>query len=82
MILEMPLRHFYETFKCVAMEFVSGAPLAHCDDRCKAQSCIGALILALFLLVLISKHLGVSAQVLLEIQICVSCMKTKKSKNV
>jgi hypothetical protein len=64
------------------MQFVSGAPLARCDDHCRAQSCIGALILALFLLVLISKHLGVSVQVLLEVQICVSYMKTKKLKNV
>jgi hypothetical protein len=78
----MPFRHFYGTFKCVAMQFVSGAPLTRCDDRCRAQSCIGALILALFFLVLIFKHLGVSVQVLLEVQICVSCMKTKKSKNV
>jgi hypothetical protein len=77
-ILEMPFQHFYGTFKCVAMQFVSGAPLVHCDDCCRAQSCIGALIVALFLLVLISKHLGVSIHVLLEVQICVSCMKTKK----
>jgi hypothetical protein len=81
-VLEMPLRHFHGTFKCVAVQFVNGAPLARCDDHCWVQLCIGALILTLFLLVLISKHSRVSIQVLLEVQICVSYMKTKKSKNV
>jgi hypothetical protein len=57
-VLEMPLHCFHGTFKCVAMQFVNGAPLAHCDNRCKAQPCIGALILALFFMVLTSKHLG------------------------
>jgi hypothetical protein len=55
-VLEMPCRCFCGTFKCVVVQFVSDAPLAHCDDHCKAQFCIGALILALFFMVLISKH--------------------------
>jgi hypothetical protein len=80
--LAMPLHHFHGTFKCVAVQFVSGAPLTHCDDHYRAQLCIGALILVLFLLVLISKHSGVSVQVLLKVGICASYMKTKKSKNV
>jgi hypothetical protein len=59
-VLEMPFRHFHGTLKCVAMLFVIGAPLACCDDRCRVELCIDALTLALFLLVLISKHLRVS----------------------
>jgi hypothetical protein len=54
----MVFHRFHGTLKCVAMQFVSGAPLACCDDHCRAQLCIGAPILTLFLLVLISKHLG------------------------
>jgi hypothetical protein len=78
----MPFHHFHDTFKCVVLQFVSGAPLTHCDGHCRAQPCINALILTLFLLVLISKHLWASIQVLLKIQIYVFYMKTKKSKNV
>jgi hypothetical protein len=59
-VLEMPLCHFCGTFKCVAVQFSSGAFVAHCIDCCKAQLCIVALILTLFLLFLISKHLGMS----------------------
>jgi len=59
-VLEMSLRHFHGTFKCVTVQFVNGAPLTRCDDHCWVQSCIGALILALLFLVLISKHSGVS----------------------
>jgi len=81
-VFEMPLWHFHGTFKCVAILFVIGAPLACCDDHCRVQPCIGAPILVLFLLVLISKRSGVSIEVLLEVQICASYMKTKKSKNV
>jgi hypothetical protein len=58
-VLEMPLHCFHGTFKCVAMQFISGAPLACCDDHCKAQPCIGAFILTLFFMLLTSKHLGV-----------------------
>ncbi len=36
-VLEMPFHHFHDTFKCVGVQFVSGAPLAHCDDHYKAQ---------------------------------------------
>jgi len=81
-VLEMSLQHFHGTFKCVAILFIIGAPLARCDDCCRVRLCIGALILVLFLLVLISKHSGVSIEVLLKVQICASYMKTKKSKNV
>jgi hypothetical protein len=81
-VFEMPICCFHDTFKCVVVQFVSGATLSHCDDRCKAQPCINVFILALFLLVLISKHWGVFIQVLLEVRICASYMKTKKSKNV
>jgi hypothetical protein len=78
----MQLCRFHGTFKCVTMQFVSGAPLARFDDCCRAQLCIGALILTLFLMVLTCKHLGVFGQILLEVQICASCMKIRKSKNV
>jgi hypothetical protein len=61
---------------------ITSAPLARYDDHYMAQLCIDALILTLFLLVLISKHSGVSVQVLLEVGICASYTKTKKSKNV
>jgi hypothetical protein len=76
-VLEMPFRRFHGTFKCVVVQFVGGAPLACRDDHCRVKLCIGALILTIFLLVLISKHLGMSNKVLLEVWICISCMKTK-----
>jgi hypothetical protein len=81
-VLEMPFCYFCDTFECVAMQFVNGAPLTHCNDRYRAQLCIGAFILALFFMVLISRHLQVSIQVLLEVRIYAFYMKTKKLKNV
>ncbi len=51
------LCHFFGTLRCVGVQFVSGAPLVCC---CKASCCIGSCILALFILVPISKHLVAS----------------------
>ncbi len=61
LVFEMLFHRFHGTFKCVAMQFVSGAPLAFCDDHCRAQLCIGAPILTLFFVVLIFKHSGMSS---------------------
>jgi hypothetical protein len=78
----MALCHFHGTLKCVVLQFVCGAPLACSDDHCRAQVYIGAVILALFILVFISKHLRVFVKVLLEVQNYASYMKTKKTKNL
>ncbi len=59
MVFEMSLHHFRGTFKWVIMQFVSATPFACYDDYYRAQLYISAFILALFVLVLISKHLMV-----------------------
>jgi hypothetical protein len=82
LVFKIPFYHFHGTFKCVGVQCVSVVPLACCNDHCKAASCIGTLTSSLFFLVPISKDLGVFVKVLQEVQIYVSFMKTKISKNV
>jgi len=61
---ETLLHHFFNILKCDGVQFVCGAPLVHCY---KDSRCIGKLTLALFLLVLISKHLVAFIQVLQQV---------------
>ncbi len=64
LVHEIPLCHFHRTFRCVGVQYVNGAPLVCCNDRCKAASCISTFISSLFFLVPMSKDLGVFVKVL------------------
>jgi len=79
LVLETLLHYFLGTLRCDGVPFVSGASLVCCY---RDSSCIGRFILALVLLVPISKHLVAFVQVLQEVQTYVSCMKTKIPNNM
>jgi hypothetical protein len=79
LVLETPLHCFLGTLRCVGGQSTDSAPLI-CG--CRAFSRIGRFILALFIMGPISKHSRMSIQVLQEVQVGVSYMKTKISKNM
>jgi hypothetical protein len=72
-VLETPLHRFLSTLRCVGGQSSNSAPLV-CGYR--VFSHIGRFILALFIMGPIFKHLGMSTQVLQEVQVGGSYMKT------
>jgi hypothetical protein len=73
LVLETPLHWFLSTLRCVWGQSSNSAPLV-CGY--KTFSHIGRFILALLIMGPISKHSGMSTQVLQEVQVGVSYMKT------
>jgi hypothetical protein len=79
LVFETLLHCFFGTLRCDGMSFVSGASIVHC---CRDSCRIGRFILALLLLLPISKHLVAFVQVLQKVQTFVFCMNNKIPNNM